>query len=93
MLGFLRRQTLVLFAMIGLSCHAFAAYPDKPIRLVVPFPPGGAADIMARGMAVKLGQELGQPIVIDNRGGAGGSTASELVAKSPADGYTITDCP
>jgi tripartite-type tricarboxylate transporter receptor subunit TctC len=89
MLGCFKKQGLVLLATLGLTCSALAAYPDKPIRLVVPFPPGGAADIMARGMAVKLGQELGQPIVIDNRGGAGGSTASELVAKSPADGYTI----
>lgn len=89
MLGFLRKRVLVLLVTAGLSAHAIADYPDKPIRLVVPFPPGGAADIMARGMAAKLGSELGQTIVIDNRGGAGGSTASEFVAKAPADGYTI----
>lgn len=89
MFGFLRKRVLVLLVTAGLSAYAMADYPDKPIRLVVPFPPGGAADIMARGMAAKLGSELGQPIVIDNRGGAGGSTASEFVAKAPADGYTI----
>lgn len=85
----LRKHALVLFVTVGLSAQALADYPDKPIRLVVPFPPGGAADIMARGMAAKLGIELGQTIVIDNRGGAGGTTASEFVAKAPADGYTI----
>lgn len=59
MLAFLKKQGLVLLATLGLACSAMATYPDKPVRLVVPFPPGGAADIMARGMAVKLGQELG----------------------------------
>ena len=76
----------VLLAASGLAA---AAFPDKPIRLIVPFPAGGAADVMARGMAQRLGQELGQQIVIDNRGGAGGTTAAEAAAKSPADGYTL----
>ena len=69
--------------------HAAATYPEKPIRLVVPFPAGGAADIMARGLATKLSIELGQSIVIDNKGGAGGTTASEIVAKAPSDGHTL----
>lgn len=64
-------------------------YPDKPLRLVVPFPAGGAADMMARGMALRLGTELGQQVVIENRGGAGGTTAAEAVARAPADGYTL----
>jgi tripartite-type tricarboxylate transporter receptor subunit TctC len=68
---------------------AAAAFPDKPIRLIVPFPAGGAADVMARGMAQRLGSELGQQIIVDNRGGAGGTTAAEAAAKSPPDGYTL----
>jgi tripartite-type tricarboxylate transporter receptor subunit TctC len=75
-----------LLALAGLAA---AAFPDKPIRLIVPFPAGGAADVMARGMAQRLGQELGQQVIIDNRGGAGGTTAAEAAAKSPADGYTL----
>jgi tripartite-type tricarboxylate transporter receptor subunit TctC len=75
-----------LLCACGLAC---AAFPDKPIRLIVPFPAGGAADVMARGMAQQLGSELGQQIVIDNRGGAGGTTAAEAAARSPADGYTL----
>ncbi len=75
--------------LLCLSGLAAAAFPDKAIRLIVPFPAGGAADVMARGMAQRLGHELGQQIVIDNRGGAGGTTAAEAAAKSPADGYTL----
>lgn len=75
-----------LMALAGL---ATAAFPDKPVRLIVPFPAGGAADLMARGMAQRLGTELGQQIVIDNRGGAGGAPAAEAVAKSSPDGYTL----
>jgi tripartite-type tricarboxylate transporter receptor subunit TctC len=75
--------------LLALSGLAAAAFPDKPVRLVVPFPAGGAADVMARGMAQRLGAELGQQVIIDNRGGAGGAPAAEAVAKSPADGYTL----
>jgi len=85
----LRAGLLALTGMWMASTAALAAYPDKPIRLIVPFPPGGAADVMARGMAQHLGQELGQQIVIENRGGAGGATAAEAAIKSPADGYTL----
>lgn len=84
-----RASLLVLAGLCGIAPAASAAYPDKPIRLIVPFPPGGAADVMARGMAQRLGQELGQQVVIDNRGGAGGTTAAEAAVKSPADGYTL----
>lgn len=80
---------LLAGALLGLSGRAVAAFPDKPIRLIVPFPAGGAADVMARGMAQRLGIELGQQVVIDNRGGAGGTTAAEAAVKSPADGYTL----
>lgn len=75
-----------LVAAAGL-CHA--AYPDKPIRLVVPFPPGGTTDVVARQIAPKLQAVLGQPVIIENRGGAGGIVATEYVAKAAPDGYTV----
>ncbi len=76
----------ILLATCGL---AQAAFPDKPIRMVVPFPAGGAADVMARGLAQRLGAELGQQIVIENKGGAGGAPAAETVARATPDGYTV----
>ncbi len=84
-----RIQRALCATLLTFSAFAQAAYPDKPIRLIVPFPPGGAADVMARGMAQRLGSELGQLLVIDNRGGAGGTTAAEAAAKSSPDGYTL----
>ena len=65
------------------------AYPSRPIRWIVPFPPGGSTDIYSRVLAPKVSEALGQQIVIDNRAGAGGALGAELAAKSPADGYTI----
>jgi tripartite-type tricarboxylate transporter receptor subunit TctC len=66
-----------------------ATYPAKPLRFVVPFPPGGSADILARSIGAKLAEGLGQPVVVDNRPGAGTAIGAEATAKSPADGYTI----
>lgn len=69
--------------------HAQGAYPVKPIRIIVGFPPGQAVDIMARLLAQKLGESMGQPVVVENKSGKGGSFGAELAAKSPADGYTL----
>ncbi|MBG9390414.1 Bug family tripartite tricarboxylate transporter substrate binding protein [Caenimonas aquaedulcis] len=73
------------------ACGAWsqAAYPSKPIRLVIGFAPGGAADIVARSMSDALGKALGQTVVVDNKPGNGSSIAADIVAKSPADGYTL----
>jgi tripartite-type tricarboxylate transporter receptor subunit TctC len=82
-------------AVLGISLAlvtgwaAAHAYPVKPVRLVVPFPPGGATDILARAISIKAAEKLGQAIIIDNRAGAGGTIGSALVAKAPADGYTL----
>src|SRR6478609_3304292 len=68
---------------------AAQSYPAKPVRLVSPYPPGGANDILARIIGQKLGEDLGQQIVVENRGGATGNIGAELVAKAPPDGYTL----
>ena len=82
------RLVLLLFA--GLACTAHAqTYPAKPLRLIVPFAPGGTNDIIARGVAPELSTILGQQLIVDNRGGASGQIGAEAVAKSPPDGYTL----
>ncbi|HTO51513.1 MAG TPA: tripartite tricarboxylate transporter substrate binding protein [Burkholderiales bacterium] len=81
---------VVAAAGVALATAAFAQpYPSKPIRFVVPFPPGGPLDIMGRAIAQKLADVWGQPVVVDNRPGAGGGIGAEIVAKSPGDGYTL----
>jgi tripartite-type tricarboxylate transporter receptor subunit TctC len=80
---------LIVVTLLFTANPSFAQYPDKPIRMVLPFPPGGGTDGLARVLAPKMSQAMGQPIVIDNRPGAGGVAAAELVAKSAPDGYTL----
>ena len=76
-------------AVMPLSVLAQAAYPNKPIRLIVPFPAGGATDILARALSQKLGEKIGQTMVVENRPGAGGTIGADAASKSVADGYTL----
>lgn len=86
----LRHLASTLLICLPLLAAAQAGdFPNKPIRLVVPFPPGGATDAAARLVAVKMSEHWGQPVVVDNRAGAGGNVGSDLVAKSAPDGYTL----
>lgn len=84
-----RRQLLVTLAALPFASFAQASYPNKPIRLVVPFPPGGATDILSRELARQLSERLKQQVVVDNRPGAGGALGSAEVARAAPDGYTI----
>jgi len=81
--------TIATVALCFSACLAFAAYPEKPIRFIVPFPPGGSTDVIARTLQPKLEKLLNQTVIIENRPGAGGTTGLDAVAKSNPDGYTI----
>ena len=83
------QRLLALSALMASVTWAQTDYPNKALRMIVPFPPGGVTDIVARTVAVKLGSELGQQVVVDNRAGASGAMGAELGARAPADGYTL----
>ncbi len=90
----LRRNLITSLLSIGLIWGAAASaqaqnYPAKPVRLIVPFPAGGATDLFARSLSQKLGEKLGQSLVVENRPGAGGTLGSDLAAKATPDGYTL----
>ena len=79
----------VLALTLATALPALAEFPDRPIKIIVPYPPGGTSDLLARVVAPRLGERLKQTVVIENRAGAGGVIGSQMVAKSPADGYTL----
>jgi len=87
------RGVLAGLALIVALCLAatrvLAAYPDNVIKMIVPYPPGGATDVIGRVLATQLSTALGQQVVVENRGGAGGNLGAEAVARAPADGYTL----
>src|SRR5437764_3939044 len=86
----MRRLLVIAFVAIGLATSAVAQnYPARPVKLLVPFPPGGNTDIVGRLIAQKLSDGFGQQVYVENRGGAGGTIGAEAAAKSPADGYTL----
>ncbi|HET7401525.1 MAG TPA: tripartite tricarboxylate transporter substrate binding protein [Usitatibacter sp.] len=83
----LRRAIAVVASVLALNVHA--AWPERPIKLLIGYAPGGSTDVVARLLAPKLGEKLGQPIVIENKPGAAGDFAAELMLQAPADGYTL----
>ncbi len=87
--AFWRIGATALALTVLAALPARAEFPDRPLRIVVPYPPGGTTDFLARAIAPRLAERLHQAVAIDNRAGAGGAIGSQLVAKSPADGYTL----
>ena len=86
-------SALAAFCLLAASAASLAqGYPSRAIRLIVAFPPGGTSDVVARALAQKLNESFGQPVLVENRPGAGGNLGAELVAKAPADGYTLLIC-
>src|SRR5260221_7551755 len=92
-----RCSILVLLAYVAgapvvgypVEVAAVGKFPSKPIRLIIPFPPGGSNDLLSRYLGIKLTEQLGEQTVIDNRGGANGIIGSDMAAQAPADGYTL----
>jgi tripartite-type tricarboxylate transporter receptor subunit TctC len=85
----MRLLSLALALLVALVAAARAEYPDRPIRMIVPFPPGGVTDVVARLVAEKLTADLGQQVIVDNKAGAGSVIGTDIVAKAVPDGYTI----
>ena len=83
------RIPVMLAALVVAAAAQAQDYPSKPIRYIVPFPPGGSSDLIARAIAPRLGERLGQPVVVENKPGAGGMIGVDIVAKAPPDGYVI----
>ncbi|HEY9446635.1 MAG TPA: tripartite tricarboxylate transporter substrate-binding protein, partial [Burkholderiales bacterium] len=83
------KPALLLLSLVAVLPAVAQTYPTKPVRLIVPFPPGGSTDIVGRVVAQKLTESWGQQVIVDNRGGAGGQIGVELAAKSAPDGYTL----
>jgi tripartite-type tricarboxylate transporter receptor subunit TctC len=86
---FISATSGAFLALVALTIAAYSQYPDKPVTIIVPFEAGGANDIMARFAAPALSKELGQPVIVENKPGAGGVVGADIVAKGPADGYRI----
>src|SRR3954468_24105322 len=78
-----------LIGCLLVSLAAAQPFPSRPVRLIIPFPPGGSNDVVGRVIAAQLGERMGQSVVVDNRGGAGGAIGINAAAKSPPDGYTL----
>jgi tripartite-type tricarboxylate transporter receptor subunit TctC len=83
------RSIVFLLSLVFAGAALAQAYPARPLRMIVPFPPGGVTDVMSRAVAARLSAELGQPVVVENRAGASGIIGADAAAKSPADGYTL----
>src|ERR671923_403620 len=85
----MKKTIVVILGLVAAACACAQEWPAKPVRFIVPYPPGGGTDVIARIMQQPLSDALGQTIVIENRGGAGGALGTEAAAKSPADGYSF----
>ena len=89
LVGVARAATIVIAIVGGVDALAQTAWPAKPVKIIVPFAPGGTTDLLARAMATELSKAFPQPVIVENRAGAGGNLGADIVAKSPADGYTL----
>src|SRR5690242_9846643 len=80
---------LIAVLLCAVAANAFAAWPEKPIKVLIGYAPGGSTDVVARLLAPRLGEKLGQPIVIENKPGGAGDLAAEVMLQAPPDGYTL----